>query len=373
LCRSSRVRIPGLDWVWVQTVGMDETRRAFLEDLLAARGPSGHETAAQRAWVDYVREYADRVETDAYGNAVAVHEGGDTSVAFTGHADEIGFVVSEVSGDGFLRISPVGGLDKTVTRGSQVRIETDDGPVNGVVGQAAVHLRGKKDDGVPSVTEQHVDIGAANEDDARELVSVGDPGVVVAEAQDLAGSRLNARGLDNRAGLWVAAEGFRRAAEADVDATVYAVSTVQEELGTKGAKMVSFDLDADAVVAVDVTHAADDPNYPGDRASEVALGDGPTVTRGAANHPEVVAELRDTADDEGLSVQVEAQRLTTGTDADAFFTARGGVPTANLGVPNRYMHTPAEVVDTEDLSVGADLLAAFAARASDRDSFAVEF
>jgi endoglucanase len=351
---------------------MDETRRAFLEDLLAARGPSGHETAAQRAWVDYVSEYADRVETDAYGNAVAVHEGGDTSVAFTGHADEIGFVVSEISGDGFLRISPVGGLDKTVTRGSQVRIETDEGPVNGVVGQAAVHLRGG-DEEPPAVTEQHVDVGADDEAAARDVVSVGDPGVVVAEAQDLAGSRLNARGLDNRAGLWAAAEGFRRAVERDVDATVYAVSTVQEELGTKGAKMVSFDLDADAVVAVDVTHAADDPNYPADRASEVALGDGPTVTRGAANHPEVVAELRDAAEDGDLPLQVEAQRLTTGTDADAFFTARGGVPTVNLGVPNRYMHTPAEVVDTEDLVAGADLLAAFAERASDRDSFAVEF
>ena len=352
---------------------MDETRREFLEHLLAARGPSGHETATQRAWVDYVSEYADRVETDAYGNAVAVHEGGDTSVAFTGHADEIGFVVSEITGDGFLRISPVGGLDKSVTRGSQVRIETDDGPVNGVVGQAAVHLRGRgKDEEPPAVTEQHVDIGAADEDEARDLLSVGDPGTLVAEAQDLAGSRLNARGLDNRAGLWVAAEGFRRAVESDVDATVYAVSTVQEELGTKGAKMVSFDLDADAVVAVDVTHAADDPNYPADRASEVALGDGPTVTRGAANHPEVVAELRDAADDTDVPLQVEAQRLTTGTDADAFFTAQGGVPTANLGVPNRYMHTPAEVVDTEDLVAGADLLAAFAERATGRDSFAVD-
>jgi endoglucanase len=353
---------------------MDETRRAFLEDLLAARGPSGHETAAQRAWVDYVSEHADRVETDAYGNAVAVHEGGEASVAFAGHADEIGFVVSEVSSDGFLRISPVGGLDESVTRGSQVRIDTDDGPVNGVVGRAAVHLRGGGGGGEepPAVTGQHVDVGAADEDEARDLVSVGDPGVVVAAAQDLAGSRLNARGLDDRAGLWVAAEGFRRAVERGVDATVYAVSTVQEELGTKGAEMVSFDLEADAVVAVDVTHAADDPTYPADRASEVALGDGPTVTRGAANHPEVVAALREAAADASLPLQVEAQRLTTGTDADAFFTARGGVPTANLGLPNRYMHTPAEVVDTADLAAGADLLAAFAGRASDRDSFAVD-
>jgi len=355
---------------------MDDARREFLDELLAARSPSGHETAAQRAWVDYVGEYAGRVETDAYGNAVAVREGGADapSVAFAGHADEIGFAVSEVTDDGFLRISPVGGLDRTVTRGSQVRIETGDGVVNGVVGQAATHLRKRSEEQAPpAVTEQHVDVGAADGEAARELVSVGDPGVVVAEPRDLAGSRLNARGLDNRAGLWVAAEGFRRAVERDVDATVYAVSTVQEELGTKGAEMVAFDLDADAVVAVDVTHAADDPNYPSDRASEVALGGGPTVTRGAANHPEVVAALREAAAEEGLPVQVEAQRLSTGTDADAFFTAQGGVPTANLGVPNRYMHTPAEVVDTDDLTAGADLLAAFADRAGDgRESFAVE-
>jgi putative aminopeptidase FrvX len=352
---------------------MDEDRRAFLDDLLAARSPAGHETETQRAWVDYVREFADRVETDAYGNAVAVHEGGDTSVAFAGHADEIGFAVADISEDGFLRISPVGGLDRTVTRGSQVRIQTDDGTVEGVVGQTAVHLRQRGgDEDAPKVTEQHVDIGAADGDEARELVSVGDPGVLVSEPTDLAGGRLNARGLDNRAGLWVAAEAFRRAVERGTDATVYAVSTVQEEVGTKGAQMVAFDLDADAVVAADVTHAADNPTYPGDRASDVALGDGPTVTRGAANHPAVVAALREAADAEDRPLQVEAHRLTTGTDADAFFTAQGGVPTVNLGIPNRYMHTPAEVVDLADLDAAADLLAAFADREAGRGSFAVD-
>jgi endoglucanase len=353
---------------------MDDERRAFLDDLLAARSPAGHETETQRRWVAYVREFADRVETDAYGNAVAVREGGDTTVAVTGHADEIGFAVADITDDGFLRVSPVGGLDKTVSLGSQVRIQTDDGPVAGVVGQTAIHLRGHGgDDDPPDVTEQHVDIGAADGEEARELVSVGDPGVLVAEPTDLAGGRLNARGLDNRAGLWVAAEALRRADERDADATVCAVSTVQEEVGTNGAEMVGFDLDADGVLAADVHHAADNPTYPGDRASSIALGEGAAVTRGGANHPAVVSALRDTAEGEDIAVQVEAHRLSTGTDADAFFTSQGGVPTADLGIPNRYMHTPAEVVDLADLDAAADLAAAFADAASDHGPFAVEF
>ncbi|MCF2165308.1 MULTISPECIES: M20/M25/M40 family metallo-hydrolase [Halobacterium] len=351
---------------------MDDARRAFLDELLAVHSPTGHEAAAQRVWVEYVSQYADRVETDAYGNAVAVAEGDAPAVAFTGHADEIGFAVAEITEGGFVRIAPIGGLDASVTRGSQVRIETDDGPVNGVIGQAAVHLRDHSEDGAaPSVTEQYVDIGAADGDDARDRVSVGDPGVLVSEPRELAGGRLNARSLDNRTGLWVAAEGFRRAVERDVDATVYAVSTVHEEIGTRGARMVGFDLDVDAVVAADVTHAADDPMYPAERASTVALGDGPVVMRGGTNHPVVVSALRDAAADAGASLQVAAHRISTGTDADAFGTAGGGVPTADLGIPNRYMHTPAEVVDLADLAAGADVLAAFAAHAGDRDSFAV--
>jgi len=351
---------------------MDETRESFLYRLLDAPSPSGFETAGQRVWVDYVEEFADDVRTDAYGNAVAVYEGGETEVAFTGHADELGFVVTAVTDDGFLRVRPLGGVDRSVTEGTQITVHTNDGPVNGVVGQTAVHLRDAGEDDPADVTEQHVDVGAEDGEHARDLVSVGDPVTLAAGVHDLAGTRIAGRGLDNRAGSWVAAEALRRAAERGADCTVYAVNTVQEELGTRGASMVAFDIDPDVALVVDVTHAADNPSYPSDHASEVELGGGPTVTRGGASHPEVARAVREAGDAADVDVQVEAMSTTTGTDADAFFEARGGIPTGLVGIPNRYMHTPAEVVDTDDVADAADLLAAFAVREAGRESFAVD-
>ncbi|WP_232686042.1 M20/M25/M40 family metallo-hydrolase [Halobacterium zhouii] len=356
---------------------MDDERREFLYDLLDTASPAGFEADGQRVWVEYVSEFAD-VRTDAYGNAVATYDGSDGDAdspefAFAGHADEVGFIVASVSEDGFLRIEPIGGVDNTVSEGTQIHVHTTDGVVNGVIGQTATHLRGfGGDEEAADVTEQHVDIGAEDGDHARELVEIGDPATPAAGVHELAGTRLAGRALDNRAGAWVAAEALRRAAERGVDCTVHAVSTVQEELGTKGAQMVAFDLDPDAAVVVDVTHAGDNPTYPGKRATEVELGGGPTVARGAANHPLVVRAVRDAGEDEGIDVQVETNGLRTGTDADAFFTARGGTPTLMLGIPNRYMHTPAEVVDTDDLTDAAAVLAAFAAANEDRESFAVD-
>ncbi|UPV74564.1 M20/M25/M40 family metallo-hydrolase [Halorussus limi] len=370
---------------------MDERHREFLDDLLATPSPSGFEADVQRVWVEYVSEFADEVRTDEYGNAVAVVEGsaerdaadrssgqgprdGDPAIAFTGHADEIGLMVNSVDEDGFVRLSRVGGTDRTVSKGQHVEIHTDDGVVRGVVGQTAIHLRDPEDEELEDIAEQHVDIGAETEAEARELVDVGDPITFDTPVRELQGTRMAARGMDNRVGIWVAAEAARRAAEADVDATVYAVSTVQEELGKQGAKMVGFDLPVDAALAVDVTHAVDSPDLgkEKDQHGEVELGAGPVVARGSSNHPEVVRTVREAAAERDLPVQLQAAGRSTGTDADAFYTSQGGIPSLNVGLPNRYMHTPVEVIDTEDLNAAADLLAAFAAESSGRESFSVD-
>ncbi|WP_135824432.1 M20/M25/M40 family metallo-hydrolase [Halorussus ruber] len=353
---------------------MDEPHRDFLERLLTTPSPSGFEADVQRVWVEYVSEFADEVRTDEYGNAVAVVEGGDPAVAFTGHADEIGMMVNSVDDDGYIHPSRVGGTDRTVTKGQHVEIHTDDGVVRGVVGQTAIHLRDTEEDEIEDVAEQHIDIGAESEAEARELVDVGDPITFDTPVRELQGTRMAARGMDNRVGIWVAAEAARRAAESDVDATVYAVSTVQEELGKQGAKMVGFDLPVDAAIAVDVTHAVDSPDISNedDEHGEVELGGGPVVARGSSNHPEVVSAVREAGDAADLPVQLQASGRSTGTDADAFYTSQGGIPSLNVGLPNRYMHTPVEVIDTEDLDAAADLLAAFAEESSGRESFSVE-
>ncbi|MFB6281914.1 MAG: M20/M25/M40 family metallo-hydrolase [Haloferacaceae archaeon] len=350
---------------------MDRRRRDFLDRLLTTPSPSGFETRGQRVWLDHVAEFADETRTDEYGNAVAVHEGGGPEVAFAGHADEIGYIVRRIEDEGFLRIGSIGGADRTVSRGQHVTVHADDGPVQGVVGQTAIHLR--DDDGeVPDLKAQYVDVGAADGEAARDLIDVGDPVTVSTTVRDLHGGRVSARGLDNRVGVWAAAEGLRRAAEADVDATVYAVSTVQEEVGRQGARMVGFDLDADAVVAVDVTHATDHPSLDAGQRGPVALGDGPVVSRGSANHPELVDLARSAAGDAGVDVQLQAAGSATGTDADAFYVARGGTPALSVGVPNRYMHTPVEVIDLDDLDAVGELLGAMAERCAGRDGFAVE-
>jgi endoglucanase len=346
---------------------MDDQRRELLTDLLITPSPSGFETRGQRVWVEYARQFADEVRTDAYGNAVAVHEGSGSGpeIAFSGHVDEIGYIVRNVTDEGFLRIGPIGGADRTVSKGQHVTVHADGGAVPGVVGQLAIHLRDPGDEEYEDLEAQFVDVGAQDADEAARLVDVGDPVTVETTVRDLAGTRLAARGMDNRVGVWAAVEGLRRAVEADVDATVYAVSTVQEEVGTQGAKMVAFDLDPDAAIAVDVTHATDTPDVPDERVGPVELGGGPVVSRGSANHPAVVSLARNAAEAADVDVQLQAAGVRTWTDADAYYTARSGIPSLNVGIPNRYMHTPVELVDTDDLDATAGLLGAIAERASD--------
>jgi putative aminopeptidase FrvX len=352
---------------------MDDSQREFLTTLLSTASPSGYEGPALRTWVEYVSEFVDTVETDAYGNAVATHEGeSDLAIAVTGHADEIGYAVSSITEEGFLRIVPVGGSDPSVSQGTQIEIQTDDGPVNGVIAQTAIHLRDRGEDGdTPDIAAQHVDIGAEDREAAADIVEVGDPAIPAVGVHDLAGSRIAGRGIDNRAGIWVAAEALRRAVDRDLDVTVHAVATVQEEVGLKGAEMVGTEIDADAVIAVDVTHASDNPAYPSDQANDVALGEGPVVGRGAANHPEVADAVREAATEADLPVQLMVAGRRTGTDADAFYTQRGGTPSLNLGIPNRYMHTPVEVIDLEDLDAAAAVAVETAAQAAGRSDFHV--
>ena len=273
--------------------------------------------------------------------------------------------------DGFLRIARIGGSDRTVSKGQHVTVHADE-PVQGVIGQTAIHLRNPEKEQYDEITGQFVDIGVSDADEARERVEIGDPVTFSTDFQELAGDRIAARGVDNRAGTWAAAEGLRRAAERDVDATVYAVSTVQEEVGLRGAQMVGVDLDdVDAFVAVDVTHATDNPDVDPERCGPVELGAGPVIGRGSANHSALVDLARDAAAGQ-IDVQLQSAGSRTGTDADAFYTARGGVPSLTVSIPNRYMHTPVEVVDLGDLDAVAALLAAVADGTADAAPFVVD-
>ena len=350
---------------------MNQPQRTFLDDLLATPGAAGHERHVQRVFLDHVEPFADETWTDDYGNAVAVTHDSDPSVAFLGHADEIGFVVTSIDDRGYLHLASIGSPDPAVSKGCHVVVHADDGPVQGVIGSKPHHLQGGEKPAA-DVADLHVDIGATDHTGARDFVTVGDAVTVARQVSELRDNRLAAPAMDNRTGVWSAAEAFRRAVETGVDATVYAVSTVQEEIGKGGARIVADRLQPDVAVAVDVTFAADSPDVEPNRHGEIGLGSGPAIGRSGINHPVVADALRASASAIDLPIQFEALGGRTGTDADALFETAGGVPTGLVSVPSRYMHTPVEVVDLDDLDRTASLLASFADLAGDYSPFSVE-
>jgi putative aminopeptidase FrvX len=340
---------------------------AFLKTLLNTPSPSGFERRGQKVWVDYVRQFADSVEVDSYGNAYAtLNPGsgkGDPTVLISGHVDELGLMVSHISDEGYLYFKPIGGVDKALIRGQRVTVHASHGPVPGVTGLLAIHLQEPDDrNKVPEMHAMHIDIGASSRSEAEKLVSIGDAVTYSAEFQELAGGRFAARGCDNRIGSWTAAEGLRLASlkKSKLKARLVAVSTIQEENGLYGATMAGYSVHPDVALVVDVTHATDIPNCSKAKHGDVAMGKGPVISLGSVNHPVVNDRLRKVAGASKIALQVEVNPRWTGTDADAIFKQKGGIPTVSIGVPNRYMHSPVEMIQYSDLRQTAELLAAFA-------------
>ena len=348
----------------------------FLQTLLNTPSPSGFETRGQKVWVDYVSKFADSVETDSYGNAYAtLNPKGDPTVFMSGHVDELGFMVSHISDEGYLSIKGIGGIDNTLVRGQRVTVHGAKGPVPGVTGLLAIHMQEPEDrKKVPDLHTMHVDIGVSSRKEAEKFVSVGDAVTYSAEFQELQGGRFAARGCDNRIGAWTAAEGLRLASlkKGKLKAKIVAVSTIQEENGLYGATMAGYNVNPDVALVVDVTHATDIPNCTKSKHGDVRMGNGPVISIGSANHPVVNARLREVGKKAGIPLQVEVNPIRTGTDADAIFKTKGGIPTTSIGVPNRYMHSPVEMIQYSDLEQTAELLAAFALDCAKGERFGVK-
>jgi len=348
---------------------------AFLKKLLETPSPSGFETRNQGVWADYVGGFADKVQSDAYGNAFATLKGkGGPTVLISGHVDELGFMVNYITDEGFIYFTGIGGVDRSLVRGQRVTVHGAGGPVPGVTGLLAIHLQEPDDrKKVPELHDMFIDIGARTRAEAEKLVSVGDPITYSADVLELSNGRIAARGCDNRIGVWAAAEALRliAATKKPIAATTLAVSTIQEENGLFGATMVGYSLRPDVALVVDVTHGTDIPACAKTKFGDVRLGRGPVISVGSSNHPVVVERLRAVAKKAGIPIQLEANPRRTGTDADAIFLQRGGIPTVSLGLPNRYMHSPVEVIELSDLQALAELLAAFTASVKPGESFAV--
>lgn len=341
---------------------MEPKAKDFFRQILETPSPSGYERPVQELVRQYAADFADEVRTDSHGNVIAVkNPGAPLRVMFAGHADQIGLLVTYIDDDGYIYTQPIGGWDPQQLIGQRMTIWTDGGPVPAVIARKPIHLL--TDEERKQVVKQKdlwLDVGAKSKSEAAELVRVGDPVTFKLGYQEMRNDLANSPGMDDKTGLWVCIEALRRAAKADLAVSLYAVATVQEEIGLRGARTSAYGIDPHVGIAVDVTHATDCPTVDKKQEGECKLGGGPVIARGPNMSPVVVDRLIQAADSREIAYQLTAIGRGTGTDANAIQITRAGVAAGLVSIPNRYMHSAVEVISLADIDQAADLLAAFA-------------
>ncbi len=339
---------------------LSDSSIAFLKRLLDTPGPSGFESAPARIWRDEARAFAD-VANDVAGNSMAtVNSGGSPTIMLAGHIDEIGLIITYIDDDGFLYIAGIGGWDPQVLVGQRIRIMGRNGDVLGVVGKKPIHLIKAEDRKKASLmTDLWVDIGAKSRDDAEKLVTVGDAGVIDSRTIDFPNGLIASRSIDDRIGAFIVLEALRRYAQKPGVARVVAVATTQEEIAHQGggARVSATRIGPQMALVVDVTHATDYPTAEKKEHGDHKLGGGPVLTRGSIISPVVFTVLREAATGLAIPYTVHAAGGESWTDADAIHVAREGIATGLISIPNRYMHSPNEVVSLEDLDRASALIA----------------
>ena len=345
---------------------------SFLQELVEVPSPSGFEQPAQRVVREQVKAYADEVTTDVHGNVIAaVNPGGSPRVMFAGHCDQVGMMVRFISTQGAIHFASIGGIDPVILPGSRVTIHSEKGPVTGVIPRKAVHLmRGdERAKGRVQMSDLYIDIGAGNRRAAERRVAVGDPITYELGMRTLSRDVVVSPGFDDKIGSFIVMEALRLLSRRKLKAAVFAVSTVQEELGLRGARTSCFGIDPLVGIAVDVTHATDYPGADKKLGGDVRLSKGPVIERGANINPAVGELLLSAAKAKKIPHQIAAAAGATGTDANAIQISRAGVAAGLISVPNRYMHTPVEIVHLRDLSNAARLLAEATVRIDDSMDF----
>jgi len=339
---------------------LSESSIAFLKRLLDTPGPSGFESAPARVWRDEARAFAE-VSNDVAGNSLAVvNPDGAPTIMLAGHIDEIGLIITYIDDDGYCYIAGIGGWDSQVLVGQRIRIMGRNGDVFGVIGKKPIHVIKAEDRKKASqMTDLWIDIGATSRENAEERVSVGDAGVIDSRTIDFPNGRIVSRSIDDRIGAFIVLEGLRRYAEQPGAARVVAVATTQEEIAHHGggARVSATRIGPEMALVVDVTHATDYPTAEKKEQGDHRIGGGPVLTRGSIISPVVFTLLRDAAMRLSIPYTVHAAGGESWTDADAIHVAREGIATGLLSIPNRYMHSPNELVSLEDLDRAAALIA----------------
>ena len=351
---------------------MDAKAKQFFFDLLESPGVSGYEERVQQTVREYVSGFADSVTTDLHGNLIVVHNP-DASVRLmlAGHADQIGLLVSYIDDHGFVYTQTVGGWDPQQLVGQRVTIWGRRGPIDGVISRKPIHLldEGERKQ-VVKPRDLWIDIGADNKTETEDHVQVGDPVTLALGCRELLNHRICGPGMDDRCGVWVVIEALRRATQmGGISCGLFAVSTVQEEIGLRGAKTAAYGIDPQLGIAVDVTHATDCPTIDSRQRGEIALGDGPVIVRGPNINRRLADRLATLADQSDIPVQTAALARAAPNDSNPLQVTRSGVATGLLAIPNRYMHSAVETVSLNDLDWAAALLARLAATIESADEF----
>lgn len=333
---------------------------SFLKELVETPSPSGYEQPAQRLIRSHLEPVASSVEADVMGNLVARLENSGPRVMLAGHCDEIGFMVQYIDDNGFISFGAIGGIDPHLSPGQRIEIHSKLGTVPGVIGKKAIHLIEPKDrENVIKLKQQYIDIGCSSREEAEKLIAIGDPITFAVGLQPLQGSRCSSRAFDDKMGAFIVTEVIKQvAAEGGAPCDLYGVSTVQEEIGLRGATASCYGVNPLVGIAVEVTHATDSPDVEAKTIGRVDLGKGPVIARGPNINPVLFDLICDTAKAEEIPIQIIGAPRATGTDANAMQLSRGGVATALLGIPLRYMHTPVETLDLQDLEAAIKLLSA---------------
>jgi putative aminopeptidase FrvX len=343
----------------------------LLRALLTAAGPSGHEEEAAKVWRDAAASFAE-VTSDTLGSSFArvrAAEGAPT-LAVVGHIDEIGIAVTNIEESGLLSFTPIGGISPETLHGQRLELMTRNGRIPAVVSRKRIQPEQVRERPRAELQDLHIDIGAKGREEAEGIVRVGDAGVWVGPPIELPNNRLVSKSLDNRLGAYVALESARRVAESgDANVDVVAVAAVQEEIGLYGARTAAYGLDPAVAIAVDVTPATDYPGGDPRRAGSIELGYGAMIARGPTLNKHVTDLLGEAAEAEGIAHHYEIYTRTTSTDADEIHWSRGGVPTGLLSIPTRYLHSPIELCDLDDVEANIQLIVAFAKRLSRDHSF----
>lgn len=343
---------------------MEEAGYEFLRALVEEGGPAGYEQPIQALFRREAEAHGAEVEVDVLGNAIAaLNRGGTPRVMLAGHADEIGFLVRYINDDGFIYFAPVGGWDAEIAVGQRVTIHSAQGPVVGVIGKRAIHLMDEEDRKKKS--ELHklwIDIGVKSRAEAEALLTIGDPITMRRPLERLQGDLVTAKSFDNRMAVWVCADTLRLLKGKSFPAAVYSVSTVQEEIGLRGARTSSFGVSPQVGLAIDVCHSTDYPDADKRKVGDIRLGRGPVVSRGANINPRVFELLVRASREEGIPIQIEAAPAGTGTDANTMQINQAGMATGLVSVALRYMHSPCETLSLGDLENAARLCAAFITR-----------